>query len=212
MSPVYGVPAVFFCLVWGTLAVRDRVALWRILRFRKAHNLLMSVYSGFIFVYALSKLYSTSLRELVCSARPGVFPFWTLSKFVEWMDTIFLLARYKRVGMLHLFHHATAPVITILNSRSLHLAPTPLYDVGTLLNAFVHFFMYAYYSDPELFRPLRKWITTTQIVQHAIIVILTSTCLALEQCDAPVEIYGTSMVAYGFYLALFANFYVTTYA
>lgn len=209
MRAVWLIPSLYFAMICTLALSRERLQLWRILRFRRAHNLLMSVYSALVLLYMGDKL-SHSRADLLCTARAGAAPFWFASKFVEWMDTVMLLARFKTVETLHLFHHATAPVVTFLNERA-PSAPTPLYDIGTLLNAFVHTVMYLYYADPRLFRPIRKWITAMQIFQHAVVVLLVCVALATEGCDAPRDAYGTSLIAYTFYLCLFVRFYVTTY-
>ena len=212
MRAVWLIPSLYFAMICTLVMTRDRLQLWRILKFRYAHNLLMSAYSALVVLYMCGKMSGVALDAhlLMCEARVGAAPFWFASKFIEWTDTVMLLARFKTVETLHLFHHATAPVVTFLNERAPH-APTPLYDVGTLLNAIVHTVMYLYYADPFLFKPIRKWITAMQIVQHTIVVALLCVALTKEDCDAPHDAYGTSLIAYTFYLCLFVRFYVTKY-
>ena len=205
------VPASYVCFLTIVVSLRDRVQLYRVLRLRFIHNVCLSIYSLFVFLWMLTKLKRGRFdRALICNAREGAAPFWCLSKFVEWFDTILLVARYKRISSLHLFHHATAPLITILNTRD--GVPTPLYDAGTTLNAFVHFFMYAFYADPVNLRFLKKFITSIQILQHGVVVSLLCFTLCMQSCDAPLEIYGFSLLCYGVYLGLFLHFYTTRYS
>ena len=141
----------------------------------------MSVYSALVLLY-MDKL-SHSRADLLCTARAGAAVLVRLQ--VCRVDGHGDAARsVQTVETLHLFHHATAPVVTFLNERA-PSAPTPLYDIGTLLNAFVHTVMYLYYADPRLFRPIRKWITAMQIFQHVVVVLLVCVALATEGCDAP---------------------------
>lgn len=205
------VPAFYVCFLTIVVSLRDRVQLYRVLRLRSIHNVGLSTYSLFVFLWMLTKLKRERFdRALICNAREGAAPFWCISKFAEWFDTILLVARYKRITSLHLFHHATAPLITILNTRN--GVPTPLYDVGTTLNALVHFFMYVFYADPVNLRFLKKFITRIQILQHAVVVALLCFTLCMPSCDAPLEIYGFSLLCYFFYLCLFVHFYTTRYS
>ena len=89
--------------------------------------------------------------------------------------------------------------------------PTPLFDVGTALNATVHTYMYLYYSDPLTFGPFRRAITRAQIAQHVIVVVSLASALATPGCDAPLAPYAASLAAYGFYLLAFLGFYTNAY-
>ena len=161
-----------------------------------------------VVAYEAQKGTIRSRAHLQCTRRRGAV--LVSFQFVEWFDTILLVARYKRITSLHLFHHATAPLITIFNTRN--DLPTPLYDIGTTLNAFVHFFMYAFYADPVNLRFLKKFITSIQILQHGVVVSLLCFTLCMQSCDAPLEIYGFSLLCYGVYLGLFLHFYTTRYS
>ena len=87
-----------------------------------------------------------------------------LSKYVEWLDTLFLFVAGKHVGFLHRFHHLGAPMATGL----LWWSGAEFAWIFLLLNGAVHTVMYGYYTACLLkinLRHLRPWITRMQIAQ-----------------------------------------------
>lgn len=182
-----------------------------LLRLRLAHNALLAAYSFLVGWATIDKLGQRhGLHEIVCVAGAGAAPHWYASKYWEWLDTVFIYANGRSPSTLHLGHHATAASVVALNLLG-RAWPTPLYDVGTALNATVHTYMYMYYCDPYVFRPFRRIITQAQIAQHAIVVACLVGALATPGCDAPVVPYAASLAAYGFYLVMFLGFYAKTY-
>ena len=182
-----------------------------LLRLRLAHNLLLVAYSFLVGWATISKLKERSgLYATVCVAGAGDAPYWYASKLWEWFDTVLIYARGRKPAALHLGHHATAASVVALNLLG-RARPTPLFDVGTALNATVHTYMYLYYADPLVFRPFRRYITIAQIAQHAIIVACLVGALATPGCDAPLAPYVASLAAYAFYLVTFLGFYLKTY-
>ena len=94
---------------------------------------------------------------------------------------------------LHLRHHATAASAVAINIVG-RVSPTPLFDVATLLNAAVHAVQYSYYFAPHTLMPMKRFITSAQIVQHTIVVgailyALGSAHLTARPCDAPIGAY-----------------------
>ncbi len=211
LSPqVIGPPLAYVALVLACRALgQQRLA--PLLRLRFAHNALLACYSFLVGWATIGKLgQRNGLYEIVCVAGVGTAPYWYASKFWEWLDTVFIFANGRKPTALHLGHHATAASVVALNLLG-RAQPTPLYDVGTALNATVHTYMYLYYADPYLFRPLRRLITKAQIAQHWIVVTSLVWTLATPGCDAPVAPYAASLAAYGFYLVMFLGFYAKTY-
>tara|TARA_B100002051_G_C16538118_1_gene536139 strand:- start:169 stop:861 length:693 start_codon:yes stop_codon:yes gene_type:complete len=185
-----------------------------VLAVRPFHNALLAVYSLYVAFFTLSKLscshradvLTNGLFPLVCVASPGSPALWYASKLWEWLDTAFLIFAGREPGILHLFHHAsTAPLVALHLSR--RTIPTPLFDVGTLLNGGVHVLMYAYYLFPDGMRPVKRYITLAQIFQHVIVIVLTVAALAWPGCDAPPSVYASSLALYSGYLVLFLRFY-----
>lgn len=147
VSPyVLGPPVGFTALVLVCRSLgRRRLA--PLLRLRFAHNVLLAAYSFLVAWATLNKLRERAgVYDTLCVSSSGAAPYWYASKLWEWMDTVFLYASGKTPIALHLGHHATAASVVALNL--LHRThPTPLFDVGTALNAAVHTYQYAYYAD-----------------------------------------------------------------
>ena len=189
-----------------------------LLRGRRQYNLSMSAYSAAVAIALWLKLARTqrfdSLENLLCRATPGVPAGWYLSKFVEFADTGFLVASGRAVSLLHLKHHAVAGSVVALNLLGREGVPTPLFDVLSACNAFVHAWMYAYWAYPRALRPLKRAITGAQIVQHgaAVVAILTSISAPMElSCDAPLRAYLPSLALYGMWLLEFVGLFVNLY-
>jgi len=98
-----------------------------------------------------------------------------LSKFLEYIDTIFLLLKNKKIlpwengqAFLHVFHHSTTASIV----WTTWLFPLSVFWVGPITNAFVHTIMYGYYFLVELYPSIRwfggKYITPIQLIQFVI--------------------------------------------
>ena len=87
-----------------------------------------------------------------------------LSKFVEWIDSVFLLLANKPISVLHGFHHLGAPIAmgTMVYTNS------EFVWIFVLWNSCVHTIMYAYYGCSGVgikLRFIRPWITRMQIIQ-----------------------------------------------
>ena len=205
-------------------------------KLRVAYNLCMAVYSLCVVAAVLSKLVHNgrfaSAHALLCEASPGVPLGWYLSKYAEWMDTLFIVNGGRWPSGLHTRHHATAASVVALNLVG-RATPTPMFDVGTLLNAAgahrpspharthtipfalccaVHTVMYAYYAAPRALARFKRAITVVQLLQHTLV--LGSICTGLAwtpDCDAPAAPLGASIVLYTVFLLDFTAFYVQAY-
>lgn len=71
--------------------------------------------------------------------------YW-LSKFADWLDTVFYVLRKKQshVSFLHLYHHISVPTFGYFFMKINPLIPA----VGLfgLMNSFIHCVMYSYYA------------------------------------------------------------------
>jgi GNS1/SUR4 family len=88
-----------------------------------------------------------------------------LSKFWEFVDTLFLLLKKKPTSFLHVFHHALVVVMAWLwvdQAQTLHWA-------GLLINTAVHVVMYSYYFETVWGKSpwWKRCITSFQIIQFA---------------------------------------------
>lgn len=143
---------------------------------------------------------------------------FVMSKYVELVDTVFIVARRKKLDFLHWFHHSTVLATTwaFIITRFV-----PGIWFG-FINAGVHTLMYHYYyrsaCGVKLTYP--KVITTVQIVQMVAGIVLTITWTALnmglgeERCPSPdnrIAILLATYGMYGSYLYLFVMFFVGRY-
>jgi len=154
------------------------------------HNLVMCIYSLYAFVgvafVMLENNKTAPISTLVCDPQEkqqrGMEYWWYtfyLSKFVEYLDTIFLIIKAKGVMppensqyFLHIYHHAvTAAIVWSCMHYNFSTSWT-----GPLTNAFVHILMYGYYFLAEcnlIDRRLGgKFITPIQLIQFVFCIVL----------------------------------------
>ena len=147
----------------------------------------------------------------------GEVSFWcfafVMSKYVELIDTAFLVLRKKPVALLHWYHHATVLVLSIQSMAV--LGPTGV--VMAAMNSLVHSVMYTYYAIAAVARPPRwgKIVTRLQIAQ-----MIAGTVMGVAVFGVPYFVphsYGVlannAMIVgiYVSYLVLFAQFYSRRY-
>jgi elongation of very long chain fatty acids protein 6 len=174
------------------------------------------------YLFGTHGAWSKGVVESVCADAgwfskgvPGaVATAFTLSKFIELGDTLFLVLRKKTLTHLHTFHHAmTLALAWALFERR---ASTGLVFIA--MNAFIHTVMYAYYAAvlfPK-FRtflvPNSHYITVMQITQMAIGVLvnlLTATeIISGRLCHVPPTCVAAAGLLYTIYMIMFVQFAV----
>lgn len=135
--------------------------------------------------------------------RHGLFVYW-ISKFVELMDTIYMILRHKsrQISFLHVWHHSS---ITMLADWAYTRASWPAIVPVIALNSTVHVFMYGYYFLTAVY-PLhdftwKKRITQFQIIQFLIAILQAVYGYLYRGFCVYSMLYGVIM------LALFGNYY-----
>jgi len=142
-------------------------------------NLFLSVSSGILLVLWVSPQIPEfiksgfSFRHLICNPHreldyglnmvcASIFAF---SKFLELIDTLFLILRKKPVLFLHWYHHITVLPYTWYAV----LIAVPCGNIFGIMNAFVHTIMYFYYFLAAVSTPPSwgAWVTRLQIAQMA---------------------------------------------
>lgn len=141
-----------------------------------------------------------------------------LSRVVDFLDTIFFVLRKKnsQITLLHVFHHATVPLVIYLVAV---FSMTPFSGFLIVLNALVHVFMYTYYflaTFPTLAPKLwwKKYITRIQIGQFvaALIYFTLGYILLPRFCDNPPMVaVVTNLLSALVFLLLFLSFYSGAY-
>jgi len=139
-----------------------------------------------------------------------------LSKFVEFLDTIFFVIRKKdsQVSFLHVIHHSIVPISVWIG---LKFAPGGNNALFPLLNAFVHTVMYLYYGlaaiGPHMQKYLwwKRYLTRIQMVQFSIVIVHGLRTLFMRDCHFPISFLILTQFNAILFLALFYSFYRQSY-
>lgn len=139
------------------------------------------------------------------------------SKFVEFIDTLFIVLRKKdkQASFLHCWHHfVMGPVMWLIVSYS----PGGSSFFAPMINSFIHTVMYYYYTMSSLGFKIwwKKYVTRMQLTQF--VLILVHACYHLfVNYSAGRDVYWPTMIGYVELflmfnmLAMFGSFYAETY-
>ena len=174
---------------------------------RKIYNMFMSIWSAYMLYIITLATYNDGKFTDWCTpyqSYTGVNMF-LYSKYVEWLDTLFLVLSGKKISRLQYIHHMSTVVLTYTNVNT----PSLFIFMGS--NCFVHWIMYWYFAFPRgMLRPYRKWITGSQIVQHALCLYTIGYHRHVITCYRPIGL-DIGLGAYAVYLFMFLNFYLKVY-
>ena len=161
--------------------------------------------------------------QVMCMPRGNLyygvafFSSWlfALSKYLELIDTLFIILRKRPLNFLHWYHHTTVLVYTWF-CLVIMAPPGALFGA---VNAFVHSIMYYYYFLTSTGRrpSWGKLVTIIQLTQMvvgiSISIIWTIYYVTEEDCPMPhPHAYMLSSLAlYASYFILFLNFYIQRY-
>ncbi|KAG4099502.1 GNS1/SUR4 membrane protein [Neocallimastix lanati (nom. inval.)] len=182
-----------------------------------------------IFEFIFQIIYKYGLISAVCAPqaytqRLEVLYYCNyLVKYYEFIDTVFLALKKKKLDFLHLYHHG----------MTMFICWCQLYGHATItwgpvaINLFVHVIMYYYYARTTIIKKRVWWkqyLTTLQIVQFVIDIFLiygaTYTFFAFNyfpslpnfgNChgDPVMAVIGCAVITS--YLYLFVDFFKKTY-
>ncbi|KAI6153589.1 GNS1/SUR4 membrane protein [Pisolithus tinctorius] len=174
-------------------------------------------------LYLASGFYNAMCSELSWTSK---LEFYYLVnyyfKYIELLDTIFLVLKKKPLSFLHVFHHSATALLcfTQLNGK------TSVSWVVISLNLFVHVIMYYYYYATAGGAKIwwKRYLTTMQIVQFIVDLFIVyfgtyqhfahsrwtwlphiANCAGTEAA----ALLGCGLLSS--YLVLFINFYIQTY-
>uniref|UniRef100_A0A0C9RDQ9 Elongation of very long chain fatty acids protein n=1 Tax=Fopius arisanus TaxID=64838 RepID=A0A0C9RDQ9_9HYME len=189
------------------------------------YNLFQVIFSTWLFYESLASGwwndYSFRCQPVDYSKSPkamrmaGGCWWYFISKFTEFLDTIFFLLRKKNdhISTLHVIHHGIMPMSTWFGVK---FTPGGHSTFFGLLNTFVHIVMYGYYLlaalGPKVQPYLwwKKYLTTLQMVQFVLVFLHTFQLLFIE-CNYPKAfVWWIGLHAVLFFF-LFRDFYVRAY-
>jgi len=219
---------VLMAKVVGPRLMKDRKPM-ELNNLKKVYNIFQVGFSAWMFHQFLKggwlNSYNLTCQEVDHDATPGskgmimvdVIWWFFISKFVDFMDTFFIIVKKKnnQLSFLHVCHHATTPIAVWMCAQ---WTPTGHVTFGPLINSFIHSVMYSYYflsSMGPTIQPYlwwKKYLTSMQIGQF-IIVLIHETILAggLVSCNHPTFTPKFIIGVYILNLTLFLNFYLQTY-
>ncbi|KAK8807430.1 hypothetical protein WA158_004189 [Blastocystis sp. Blastoise] len=173
------------------------------------------LYGGIVYYYFKSHagLYCNNLDYNSPNTKAVIFYYcvFHFQKYWEFLDTfIFILRKsYRQVTFLHVYHHSSITLVTLLVSMYL---PAGDNTIAMVLNSFVHVLMYSHYLCAVL--KIKVWwrqiLTKLQLIQFVIILGVNFMDL-VKGCSNPFWVC-TGMIGYMItMLILFGNFYIQRY-
>lgn len=186
---------------------------------RKIHNINLSFLSLIIMLLMFKANYQenklNSIDNLLCKSYNNNYyanigsSIFLYSKYIEWIDTLFIHLSNKKISDLHYTHHMSTAFLLYYNINN-EVGSFALIPIG--LNCYVHIFMYYYFAFPYGFMgKFRKLITQIQLVQHFIVLSSSIYIINLNNCKQ--NKYGIELciILYSMYIIYFSRFYINTY-
>ncbi|TRY62206.1 hypothetical protein TCAL_01455 [Tigriopus californicus] len=219
---------VYLVTIWGPRFMKDRKP-YELKMPIQIYNIIQVVLSAYIVYEACvsgwTNHYSWVCQPVETSSDPDsnamrmarIVWIYYLSKFVEFLDTFFFIARKKfsHVSVLQVVHHSIMPIFAYCLCRWL---PGGHESFGGMLNSVVHFIMYGYYFmaalGPQFQKYLwwKKYLTTFQMIQFlAVFTKSMILILGLAECGYPWQFSAVTASIMVVFFILFANFFIQNY-
>ena len=138
------------------------------------------------------------------------------SKLIEFTDTTFFVLRgkFNQVTFLHVYHHATMPLIWWI---AVKWHAGGITHIGPILNSIIHVLMYSYYflsSYGDRFKRYLWWkryLTVLQLIQFHMVLFHTLYALTFSDCGYSRGVLVCQTIYLLSLIAFFLNFYFKNY-
>ncbi|XP_074597726.1 very long chain fatty acid elongase AAEL008004-like [Brevipalpus obovatus] len=215
---------VYFVKILGPALMKNRKP-FDVRRLMLVYNFFMVLFSVCLIIMG-SRRYFTDLSFKCAPVNYSQSPealeelyssyIYYVSKFIEFLDTIFFVLRKKNehVSALHVIHHGIMPFSVWWGVKFVPGGHAIFFGWA---NSIIHSIMYTYYGlaafGPKVQKYLwwKKYLTLLQIIQF-IAIGIHSFQLLFRECDFP-KVFCYWIGFHGFlFLALFMDFYKKAYS
>lgn len=225
----------YYAVVYGSQWLLRDTRPFALKPFSQLHNLLLSTLSLILLILMLEQclpiVFSHGIRFAICDehawTQPLEFLYYVnyLVKYLEFLDTLFLVFKHKKLRFLHVYHHGATALLCFfqLNGK------TSVSWVPITLNLFVHVLMYWYYflCSRNIKVPWKHWITRLQILQFILDLVavyyvaiqdyfsskenILANWIICDKCAGTRTAINSGCLILSSYLILFIMFYFEVY-
>ncbi|CAG9480565.1 long chain fatty acid elongation enzyme, putative [Plasmodium vivax] len=165
-----------------------------------------------ILIYDPHVLKSIILEET--EYRPetrAVISIFTLTKVVEYGDTVFLILKKKKLTFLHSYHHLSVVIYCLYSQKELVSHAHYFVFLNLVVHAIMYFYFGFIYIVPKILYKVRQFITCLQILQMFIGIFISYYAIRNVENQIYVKNAIASFALYLTYAILFLNFYFNNY-